>query len=300
LSLLCQVDKVELARLYLQQTPKASKNLLVRVLGINNRCNLYCKKLIEAKDKLLAEQIKKLLSQQQYSFYGSKRTSDHFRVFENKIINHKRITRVKGLFGLVCKYRKKRFKREKALPESTLPNLVKTTSLTRPNQIWSKDFTYLNFHGLWFYLATVKDNFTKEIVSHELSNHHDEALVTLTMVKGIAKFQAPEISHSDQGSEFRAYNYQHLLLNQGVKLSMSKKGCPWQNGFQESFYSYFKLEVGDINRFSSLEELETAITKHIYFYNNYRIHSHIRTAPTLFRQQYKTTNFKNQIVVMKS
>lgn len=67
---------------------------------------------------------------------------------------------------------------------------------------------------------------------------------------------------------------------------MSAKGCPYENGYQESYYNYFKLELGNINRFQTTQELVQAVGKQIYYYNYQRIHSVIKTTPNLFRQEY--------------
>jgi len=66
---------------------------------------------------------------------------------------------------------------------------------------------------------------------------------------------------------------------------MSKKGSPWQNGFQESFYGNWKVDVGDVNRFGSLGELTAEIYKSIYYYNNLRIHTALGCAPKTFAEK---------------
>ena len=67
---------------------------------------------------------------------------------------------------------------------------------------------------------------------------------------------------------------------------MSNKGSPWENGYQESFYSQFKLELGDPNRYESLGELVYAIYQSIYYYNNLRIHSALNTSPNNYLKFY--------------
>jgi|LakMenEpi03Aug12_release.lakeMendotaPanAssembly.Ray.scaffolds.fasta_scaffold356629_2 hypothetical protein len=73
----------------------------------------------------------------------------------------------------------------------------------------------------------------------------------------------------------------------GIQISMSTKGCPYENGYQESYYNYFKLELGNVNRFNNIQELEFAIGRQIWYYNHFRIHSVIRTAPAIFRKRYQ-------------
>ncbi len=69
---------------------------------------------------------------------------------------------------------------------------------------------------------------------------------------------------------------------------MSKKGSPWQNGYQESFFGNWKVDIGDINRFETMVELTAEIYRSIYYYNNERIHTSLRMSPRKFALQYET------------
>lgn len=73
---------------------------------------------------------------------------------------------------------------------------------------------------------------------------------------------------------------------------MSHKGSPWENGYQESFYSQFKVDLGDPNRFKTLGELAVAVYHQLYYYNNLRIHSQLKMPPRLYavRQTILTAN----------
>ena len=98
--------------------------------------------------------------------------------------------------------------------------------------------------------------------------------------------QGPEYHHSDQGSEYQAEDYLNLLRINKIKISMSKKASPQENPFKESFYSHFKLELGDISRFANLGELTEAISQAIYYYNYQRIHTKLKMSPIKFKEQY--------------
>jgi len=78
----------------------------------------------------------------------------------------------------------------------------------------------------------------------------------------LAKYSAPEIVHSGQGSEYRSEEHMELLETAGIKPSMSEKASPWQNGYKELFYSEFKLELGDPEACQNLGELTEAIAQH--------------------------------------
>jgi len=115
-------------------------------------------------------------------------------------------------------------------------------------------------------------------------------------MNAIEKYGRPEILHSDQGSEYKSKIYASFAESLGIRLSMSKKASPWENGYQESFYSQFKVDLGDQNRFKTLGELAVAIYLQIYYYNNQRIHTKLKMPPALFAERLRqpadlTTNY---------
>jgi putative transposase len=94
----------------------------------------------------------------------------------------------------------------------------------------------------------------------------------------------PDYFHSDQGLEYQSYEHADFLEKLGVKVSMSKKGSPWQNPFQESFYSQFKFELGNFNSLENDGQLAEVVYRQIYYYNNKRIHSALKMSPGQFYQ----------------
>lgn len=100
----------------------------------------------------------------------------------------------------------------------------------------------------------------------------------------------PDITHSDQGSEYRSRLFQEIIEHYCIRPSLSPKASPWRNGFQESFYAGFKKDLGDVNRFKCLGELIEAIAHTIYYYNTDRIHSALKTSPKEFINCYLNKN----------
>lgn len=171
-----------------------------------------------------------------------------------------------------------------------IPNLLINTVLTRPNQAYASDFTYLPFHGKFVYLATFEDLFTREIVGWDVAMRHNAELVNSALDKSLNNNEEiPDFVHSDQGSEYRSQKYLQTLEICKIKPSMSAKGSPWQNGYQESFYSEFKLELGHPDAYETLGELIEAIALQIYYYNNGRIHSALKCPPKIFKQKCQNT-----------
>lgn len=155
----------------------------------------------------------------------------------------------------------------------------------KPNLIWVSDFTYISFKGRFLYLATIKDVYDRRIVGWSLLTSHSVQLVILALLHAVSRYGRPKLLHSDQGSEYKSQPYTKLAEGLGIKLSMSHKGSPWENGYQESFYSHFKVDLGDPNRFNTLGELAYGIYSQIQYYNYIRIHSKLKMAPVSYAKQ---------------
>lgn len=162
------------------------------------------------------------------------------------------------------------------------PNLLHTTYPAYPNHIWASDFTYLKWQHKTIYVCTVMDLFSRKVVGLEVLTNHTSKLTTNALLGALLHHNRPEIFHSDNGREYDAKDFRHILTTLNISISRSKKGCPWENGYQESFYSHFKVDLGDPNRFDTLGELVFAIYKAIYTYNNHRIHSALKCSPAEF------------------
>lgn len=191
--------------------------------------------------------------------YGIKRIRLAFKLkglnlAESKI---RRICRANNIF--VKSRKAKPPTRDHGLPLSQVPNLLKDlydketgqSLIQQPDQVWARDFSYFSVQGSWYYLATVIDIYTKEIVGFSLSGQHDTKLITRALTMALNQDDTgklkgkrqPSIFHSDQGSEYTSSEYQNLLANLNIQQSHSDKASPWQNGCQESFYGKFKNEL---------------------------------------------------------
>lgn len=126
------------------------------------------------------------------------------------------------------------------------------------------------------------DLFTKKIISFSVLTNHSVQLTTNALLSALNSNPRSAIFHSDNGKEYDAKDFKTVLQTLDIKISRSKKGCPWENGYQESFYDKFKVELGDPNRFNSLGELVFAIYETIYYYNHRRIHSALKMSPVEF------------------
>jgi len=258
---------------------KATKTALARDLGVS-RSSLYYRPKKPPSDEMLKATIEAVMAE--HPAYG------HRRVAIALGMNRKRVVRVMRLFGLKPRIRRGvRFVKPDDLgrPETHIPNILKALCPLKANVIWAGDFTYFWHVDRFWYVATVIDVFTREILGWHVANHHTTALVIEAFKDAVRRTgAAPAWFHSDQGSEYVAGAYESLLDLYGTKASQSRKSSPWQNGFQESFYSQFKLELGDVRRFAHVGQLIEAVHGQIAYYNNRRIHSAIRMPPARYRE----------------
>jgi putative transposase len=257
-----------------------TKRQLANRLGLA-RSTLYYQPRLPAKDWLLKQQIEHVLHD--HPSYGHKRMADHLH------INKKRARRVMKLFGLKP-YRRRggKPKKNKDLGQLVAPFrnlLIALPFPDRPGMIWVSDFTHISFRGKWVYLATIMDLYSREVVGWAVFTSHSVQLVVLALIDALEKHSAATILHSDQGTEYKSKIYVQLVEGASIKISMSHKGSPWENGYQESFYSQLKVDLGDTNRYESLGELTAAIYHHIHYYNYDRIHTGLKMPPKAFARR---------------
>lgn len=225
-------------------------------------------------------QTKQLIGEvlREHPSYGHKRIALHLG------INKKRVLRVMKIYGIkpYRRHTKKRFIHKKT--GAVVPNYLMTESPTTSGEIYASDFTYLKYQAKWVYVATILDLYTREIVGCSVMTTHNTQLVMNALLSAVLHRAPPCIIHSDGGSEYKSEDYTQLLQTLGITQSMSAPGCPWENGYQESFYKGFKLDLGDPNRFESLGELVANIYQTINYYNTQRIHSSLKMSPHEFAQ----------------
>jgi transposase InsO family protein len=231
-------------------------------------------KNFQVKDWQLKCLIEEVL--REHTSYGSRRISIHLKM------NRKPIKRVMHLFGIKAYRRRgRKWKKTKNI-KVIYPNLLMTTYPTYTNQIWTADFTHLNFQEKVIYIATVMDLFTRRIVGIAVYSTHAVQLVLSALMNAIQYNSRPVIFHSDNGSEYNSDVFIEALTTIGTLISRSAPGCPWENGYQESFHSQFKVDFGDPARFKTLGELVYEIYQTIYKYNHTRIHSALKMSPVEF------------------
>lgn len=263
------------------RTVKSTKTALAKKLGIA-RSSLYYKPKKPPADEVLKTKITAVMTE--HPAYG------HRRIALTLHMNKKPICRIMRLHGLKPKLRRRSHPvkpDDQKRQETQVINILKLLCPIKPNVVWAGDFTYLWFMGRFWYVATVIDVYTREIVGWHIANHHTTALISEAFKDAIQRTgQTPHWFHSDQGSEYVSGVYGLLLKAYDVIPSQSKKASPWQNGYQESFYSNFKLELGKPQRFKQIGELIEAVHQQLAYYNTRRIHTTLRMPPLEFKHKY--------------
>ena len=249
-----------------------------RELGIA-RSTLYYQSKQQVKDWKTKQLIEEVLSV--HPSYGHKRIALHLG------INKKRVNRVMKIYGI--KPYRRTTKKWRKVPKTTVtyPNLLREITPSSPGDIWVSDFTHVVYKGAWIYISTILDIYTRECVGVSVLSTHATILVSSCYLNAILHKAPPRIIHSNQGSEYKSKEYTELVEQRGTLISMNAPGCPWENGYQESFYGKLKIDLGDPNRFGSLGELVAETYRLIYVYNTTRIHTSLRMSPQQFAESHK-------------
>lgn len=260
----------------MKQSSETPKVIRARELGVSVR-SLYYQPKKPDQDWSLKCQIEEVL--REHPSYGSRRLALHMKM------NRKKVKRVMNIFGIKPYRRRGRKYLKTKRIRVQYPNLLLTNAPLYQNHIWVADFTYIPFQGRTVYLATVMDIYTRKIVGLAVYTTHAVQLVLSAFMNALHSNPRPTIFHSDNGSEYNAGVFTDALTTVGISISRSAPGCPWENGYQESFYSQFKVDFGDPSRFKTLGELVSEIYQIIHQYNHTRIHSVLKMPPVQFALQ---------------
>lgn len=259
-----------------------SKTTLAKQLGIA-RSSLYYQPKRPALDQEIKLQIESVWVN--HPAYGHKRLAPELKLGKNRVL------RVMHKFNLKPYRRRARGPSkpdDQGKPNSPYPNLIKGLCPLVPNVVWVADFTYIRFQERFIYLATIMELFTREIIGWNLSRFHNAELVLGALNDAVKRTShIPQFFHSDQGSEYDSGRHTNLCQTLHIQISMSAKSSPWENAYQESFYSHFKVDLGDPERFNVLGELIEAIHLQLHYYNTTRRHSSLgNLSPQTFQKEH--------------
>ena len=185
-------------------------------------------------------------------------------------VNRKRVQRLMKLAGVTALFPgPNTSKRNKA--HAVYPYLLKNLEITKPNQAWMVDITYLKMRDGFMYLVAFIDVYSRYVVSWSLSNTLETVFCIDALNNGL-RLATPEIVNSDQGCQFTSDSWIDKLKEEMISISMTGKGRCLDNIYIERFWRSFKQEEFYLNDYESVPALKQAIHKYIEFYNNKRWH----------------------------
>ena len=212
--------------------------------------------------------------------YGSPRIHAALRQ-QGLCCSRKRVARLMRQHGIHSRRRPKRrmHTTDSRHNRPVAPNLLKRDfSANTANEKWVGDIVGIWTDEGWLYLAALLDTYSRMIVGWAMSVYRDEALVETALRMALVRRDLPQatdlIQHTDRGSQYTADDYLALLKTQGIQVSMSRKGDPYDNAMMESFFSTLRAELTDLERFATRQVARTAVFEFIeVFYNRQRLHS---------------------------
>lgn len=225
-------------------------------------------------EQTIVEELQRILARE--PGYGYRRATIVLQR-KGRRINHKRVLRLMRQQNLLCR-RKRRFKPATTDSRHDLqvyPNLAKDLQVTRANQLWVSDITYVPCGPKSFvYLAVVIDAYSRRCVGWSLQAYLDTRLPGEALRKALRHRPCCQVHHSDRGRQYASAEYTGILTTAGAQLSMARTGNPYDNAIAESFFKTLKTEEVELQEYTTIDEVRASIR---YFidqrYNERRLHS---------------------------
>jgi transposase InsO family protein len=214
--------------------------------------------------------------------YGRPRITAELR-HQGWRVNPKRVYRLMREDNLLC-IRKRKFvvTTDSNHTRRIYPNLAEGLILTAPDQLWRADITYIRLRDEFVFLAVILDAYSRRVIGWALDRTMEDelTLTALRMALSRRAVQAGLVHHSDRGSQYASHDYTDLLKTNGIDISMSRKGNPWDNAACESFMKTLKYEEVHRNEYRDLAEARASIAEFLEkVYNQKRLHSALGYLP---------------------
>ena len=212
----------------------------------------------------------------EFARYGYRRVTYQLRR-EGWEVNHKRVARVMREQSLQCQIKRRWVKTTDSDHGYRIyPNLIKGLEVRQRNQVWVADITYIRILMGFLYLAVILDLFSRKVIGWALSEQIDAELALAGLRMALEERGSVEgcIHHSDRGVQYACHAYVEELQAAGMRISMARKGNPYDNAAAESFMKTLKYEEVYLWDYQSLEDVKRRVP---YFlqevYNQKRLHS---------------------------
>ena len=222
-------------------------------------------------------------------FYGSRRMKVWLAREGGRRVSRKRVQRLMRIMGLRAIYRSPRASRP-APERRVYPYLLEKIRVTRPNQAWAADITYLPMARGFLYLVAIMDWHSRYVVAWRLSNTLEADFCVDALREALGQGQ-PEVFNTDQGSQFTSLEFTQALQEHGVKISMDGKGRYTDNIFVERLWRTLKYEEVYLKAYANASEARRELGAYLRFYNDQRPHQALgyRTPAEVFHEARNAT-----------
>lgn len=240
-----------------------------KALGISRGSVYYLPRAVSATDLVLMRRIDEL--HLDHPFAGSRMLRRLLNA-EGHSVGRLHVTTLMKRMCIEAIYR--RPNTSKAAPGHKIyPYLLRNLSITRPNQVWATDITYIPMAKGFVYLIAIVDWFSRRVLSWRLSITMDTAFCVEAVEEALARHGRPEIFNTDQGSQFTSVAFTDVLKAAGIAISMDGKGAWRDNVFVERLWRTIKYEEVYLHAYASVSEARAGIGRYLNFYNSRRPHS---------------------------
>lgn len=237
-----------------------------------NRSTVYYRKKGEREKNI--EAMKTMDQYYQDHPTAGRRTMDMALRDNGLSLNQKCIARLMKKMGIEAIYPKKSLSVQ-GEKNYLYPYLLRGREITRANEVWSTDISYIPMQHGFMYLSAIIDVYSRKILSWELSNSLEKGVCMRTLERAIEKYGIPEIVNSDQGSQYSSEQWISTLQGKGIKVSMDSRGRAKDNIWIERFWRTIKREYVYLNPSRDGLELYRGIERFMQYYNEKRHHQGI-------------------------
>ncbi len=259
--------------------PEISLRRQCELVGVN-RSGLYYQPAGESERNLL---LMRLIDEEytRLPFYGSRRWVEWLDE-QGYRVNRKRVSRLMEVMGIEAVYPKPRLS-QPGEGHKIYPYLLAGVEVTRVNQVWSTDITYIRMDGGFVYLVAVMDWFSRFVLSWALSVTMEVGFCMEALQRALRRGR-PEIFNSDQGSQFTSDQFTGALKARGIAISMDGRGRCFDNIFIERLWRSLKHEEVYLRDYTMVPEAREGIGNWFRFYNHERLHQSLgyRTPAKLY------------------
>jgi putative transposase len=252
----------------IDQGAKLSVTRQCELLELNRTGVYYTPRPVREEDLRIMRRIDEL--HLEHPFYGARRLAKQLGR-EGFEVGRVHVATLMRRMGIEALYRRPRTSIP-ARDAKIYPYLLEGLAIERPNQVWSSDLTYLPMAHGFLYLVAILDVASRKVLSFRVSNTMTPDFCVDALSEAIARYGAPEIVNTDQGSQFTSKAWTDVVDAAGARISMDGKGRWIDNVFIERLWRSVKYEDIYLRAYENGRELQAGLTRYFDFYNRRRIH----------------------------